>query len=96
MPDDNKLINKEPFQPDHGDATPPHGDELVSEHSFGRTGRYANTDDPDAERPVFSEDARDLDTDREPDARRERFERIDNQAARDARMAVRRRERKAE
>lgn len=96
MPDD-KLINEaQPPEPDHGDATPPHGDELVSERTFGRSDRYVNADDPDAERPVFPDTVRDVGEDADADPRHERFERIDDAAERDEQMAVRRRERKSE
>ena len=81
-------------QPDRGDATPPHGDELQSEHSFGRTDRYANSDDPEAERPVFSDDV--LGAEEDSAAGRKRtLDTIDESAERDARTAVRRRERSA-
>jgi hypothetical protein len=77
--------------PDRGDATPPHGDELRSEESFGRTNRDANADDPDAERPVLSDETLDsAGLDRE-----QRFDRIDDEAERSARMEVRRRERRS-
>jgi hypothetical protein len=35
--------------PDPGDATPPHGDELRHESTFGRSDRYANQDDPESQ-----------------------------------------------
>ncbi len=35
---------------DEQDLTPPHGDDLRSEETFGRTDRYSNMDDDDAER----------------------------------------------
>lgn len=36
-------------QPDEQDLTPPHGDELRSEETFGRTDRYTNVDDATAQ-----------------------------------------------
>ena len=47
----NDLTADEP-QPDEQDLTPPHGDELRSEETFGRTDRYSNVDDADAERLI--------------------------------------------
>jgi len=40
----------EPLHSDEGDLTPPQGDELRSEETFGRTDRYTNIDDADAAR----------------------------------------------
>ena len=40
----------EPLHSDEGDLTPPQGDELRSEETFGRTDRYTNIDDADASR----------------------------------------------
>jgi hypothetical protein len=51
-PDNPEILD------DRGDATPPHGDELHSERSFGRTDRYTNADDPDPDRPTPSEHVR--------------------------------------
>jgi hypothetical protein len=70
-------VADEPLHSDEGDLTPPHGDELRSEETFGRTDRYTNIDDADA-------------------ARQERFNRIDNRAAENARMDVRRHEHSAD
>ena len=51
MLDDAKddPIADEP-QPDAQDLTPPHGDDLRSEETFGRTDRYTNVDDDEAGR----------------------------------------------
>jgi hypothetical protein len=54
---------------DQGDATPPHGDELQSERSFGRTDRYANADDSDGEGPMPSDDVRGQDDERDKSER---------------------------
>ena len=35
---------------DDRDLTPPHGDNLRSEETFGRTDRYSNMDDEEADR----------------------------------------------
>jgi hypothetical protein len=48
--DDTKDVANEPIHSDEGELTPPHGDELRSEESFGRTDRYSNIDDQDATR----------------------------------------------
>jgi hypothetical protein len=40
----------EPLHSDEGDLTPPQGDALRSEETFGRTDRYSNIDDSDAAR----------------------------------------------
>ncbi|HTL44854.1 MAG TPA: hypothetical protein VL262_11005 [Vicinamibacterales bacterium] len=40
----------EPLHSDEGDLTPPQGDELRSEETFGRTDRYTNIDDTEAAR----------------------------------------------
>jgi hypothetical protein len=81
---------------DRGDLTPPHGDELRSEGTFGRTDRYANQDDPDAESPVVEPSAAASQEDLDADARRRRMEQIDDAAADDARMATRKREHSAD
>lgn len=78
------------------DATPPHGDELTGERSFGRTDRYANRDDPDAESPVLEDKILVPDEELNADARRRRMEQMDDAAADDARMATRKREHSAE
>ena len=80
-------------QQDRGDATPPHGGELQSERSFERRDRYATEDDPDAERPVMSDEVLGVGDQSDPAERQRQFERIDETAERDARSAVRRRER---
>lgn len=82
-------------QEDRGDATPPHGDELKSERSFAGRDRYAAEDDPDAERPVMSDEVLDLGDQSDPAERQRHFERIDERAERNAQSAVRRRERTA-
>jgi hypothetical protein len=96
---------------DRGDLTPPHGDELGApperdaegrddelrrESTFGRTDRYANQDDPDAEPPVLDEVTLASDEELKGDARQRRMERLDDAAADDARMAVRKREHSAD
>ena len=50
--DGNEVGNAadEPLHLDEGDLTPPQGDELRSEETFGRTDRYTNIDDTDASR----------------------------------------------
>jgi hypothetical protein len=40
----------ERLQRDDGDLTPPHGDDLRAEETFGRTDRYSNLDDEAADR----------------------------------------------
>jgi hypothetical protein len=40
----------EPLPRDQQDVTPPHGDELRSEATFGRTDRSTNVDDEAADR----------------------------------------------
>lgn len=42
--------DEEPFPRDEQDLTPPHGDELRSEVTFGRTDRYSNLDEEEAAR----------------------------------------------
>ena len=46
---DEDPIEEDP-QPDEQDFTPPHGDDLRSEETFGRTDRYTNVDDDEAGR----------------------------------------------
>ena len=48
--DDSRDVAGEPLHSDEGELTPPHGDELRSEETFGRTDRYANIDDASAKR----------------------------------------------
>ena len=48
--DDTKDVANEPIHSDEGELTPPHGDELRSEETFGRTDRYSNIDDAAAKR----------------------------------------------
>lgn len=81
---------------DHGDVTPPHGDELISEASFGRTDRYATQDDPDAESPVLDPVPLLSEEEMNADETRRRIDRIDDAAADDARMATRKREHSAD
>jgi hypothetical protein len=83
-------------EPDRGDLTPPHGDELVSEETFGRTDRYANQDDREAEPPVFDTPALISEEEMNADGRRRRMDQIDDAAADEARMATRKREHSAE
>ena len=97
---------------DRGDVTPPHGDELTGaeghepharaadelrrEETFGRTDRYANQDDPEAEAPILEEVTLVSDDETRADARHRRMEQLDDAAANDARMAVRKREHSAD
>ena len=81
---------------DPGDVTPPHGDELRAEATFGRTDRYANQDDPDAEAPVLDHPTSISEEELNADSRRRRMEQLDDAAADDARMATRKREHSAE
>ena len=66
------------------------------EETFGRSDRYANQDDPDAEPPALEEVTLVSDEEVRGDARDRRMERIDDAAADDARMAVRKREHSAD
>ena len=50
MADDELRKEDEPMRADERDLTPPHGDELRAEVTFGRTDRYANSDDETATR----------------------------------------------
>jgi hypothetical protein len=52
------AVPTDPLHSDKGDLTPPHGDDLRDEETFGRTDRYSNIDDADAarERPVGRSD----------------------------------------
>jgi hypothetical protein len=50
MKDDELANGEEPLLTDEQDLTPPHGDELREEVTFGRTDRYANVDDKSATR----------------------------------------------
>ena len=86
----NDLTADEP-QPDEQDLTPPHGDELRSEETFGRTDRYSNVDDADAER-LISDVPSSPDVKAEAAERHKRFDEIDEREADEARMDVRRRE----
>jgi hypothetical protein len=51
--DEKERMGKEgePLPRDEQDVTPPHGDELRSEVTFGRTDRYTNVDEEAADRP---------------------------------------------
>ena len=81
-------------EPDNGDVTPPHGDELVREDSFGRTDRYANQDDAEPEDPVLQPKSLITDPDElSADERRRLMDQIDDAAADEARKATRKRER---
>jgi hypothetical protein len=94
--------------PPHGDELPPRdeprnasrqsdsGGDLRNEETFGRTDRYANQDDPDAEPPVLDEVTLVSDEEMKADARDRRMEQIDDAAADDARMATRKREHSAD
>jgi|tagenome__1003787_1003787.scaffolds.fasta_scaffold20385627_1 hypothetical protein len=98
---DERDDEQETATPDQGDVTPPHGDELRSEATFGRTDRYANadddrlmpSDDPEAERPALSNEVLGVGDTADARTREQEFERIDDAAEQDARNAVRRRER---
>ena len=46
----------EPLRESDRELTPPHGDELREEITFGRTDRYANLDDENATREQPVED----------------------------------------
>ncbi|PYR88507.1 MAG: hypothetical protein DMF84_27810 [Acidobacteria bacterium] len=81
---------------DRGDLTPPHGDELRAEGTFGRTDRYANQDDPDAEAPVLEHKALISEEELNADSQRRRMDQMDDAAAEEARMATRKREHSAE
>jgi hypothetical protein len=49
--DDKTQLNPDDtLQRDEKDLTPPHGDDLRSEETFGRTDRYSNVDDATAAR----------------------------------------------
>lgn len=50
--DNRKKLDRDerPFPHDDRDLTPPHGDELRAEETFGRTDRYSNVDDESADR----------------------------------------------
>ena len=52
------AVPTEPLHSGEGELTPPHGDDLRDEETFGRTDRYSNIDDADAarERPVGRSD----------------------------------------
>jgi hypothetical protein len=50
MKNDELTHTDDPLRPDEQDLTPPHGDELRDEITFGRTDRYANIDDQNATR----------------------------------------------
>jgi hypothetical protein len=47
VPDDALTTNETPRESER-DLTPPHGDELRSEVTFGRTDRYTTVDDESA------------------------------------------------
>jgi hypothetical protein len=57
-PGDSLRDDETPRATDN-DVTPPHGDELRSEVTFGRTDRYTNVDDEEAtrEQPVQDPEA---------------------------------------
>ena len=55
-PHDDRNLADEPLHSDEGALTPPHGDELRSEETFGRTDRYTNIDDRDADRQEVRRD----------------------------------------
>ena len=71
------MNDKNPLHSDEGHLTPPQGDDLRSEETFGRTDRYTNVDDDEA-------------------SREERLDAIDDRAADEARMDVRRHEHSAD
>jgi hypothetical protein len=47
---DDPLAADETLRESERDLTPPHGDQLRSEVTFGRTDRYSNVDDENAAR----------------------------------------------
>jgi hypothetical protein len=96
MPDKDPLNGPQNPAPDPGDATPPHGDELRHESTFGRTDRYANQDDPESQPRVEGDAVLAPDEELDADDRRRRLRAIDDAAADDARMEVRRREHSAD
>ena len=53
---DELLSDDEAARAAGNDMTPPHGDELRSEVTFGRTDRYTNVDDQEAAREQPVED----------------------------------------
>ena len=53
---DDLLRDDETPRATENDMTPPHGDELRSEVTFGRTDRYTNVDDEEAAREQPVED----------------------------------------
>src|SRR3954454_852825 len=66
------------------------------EDSFGRTDRYSNQDDPDAESPVLDTTPLGSEEEMSADARRRLMDQIDDAAADDARMATRKRQHSAD
>ena len=76
-------------------ATPLH-DGGRREDSFGRTDRYSNQDDPDAETPVLDTTPLGSQEEMSADARRRLMDQIDDAAADDARMATRKRQHSAD
>jgi hypothetical protein len=56
MKDDELSNEEEPLRIDEQDLTPPHGDALREEVTFGRTDRYANLDDETRERTLDGTD----------------------------------------
>jgi hypothetical protein len=95
MDDDAKddPMTDEP-QPDEQDLTPPHGDDLRSEDTFGRTDRYTNVDDDEAQHAII-ETPPSADSKVETAERHKRFDQIDDAEADAARMDVRRHEHSA-
>jgi hypothetical protein len=81
-------------QPDEQDLTPPHGDDLRSEETFGRTDRYTNVDDAEAQHAI-AEAPPSADSKVETAERHKRFDEIDDVEADAARMDVRRHEHSA-
>jgi len=58
---DEPLIEDDTLRDSDRDMTPPHGDELRSEVTFGRSDRYTNVDDENAARqqPAAEQDEED-------------------------------------
>lgn len=96
MPDHDPTSPSNTPAPDTHDTTPPHGDELRHESTFGRSDRYANQDDPESQRRVEGDAVLVPDEELEADDRQRRLRAIDDAAADDARMEVRRREHSSE
>ena len=69
-PDPLNDTADEPLRDDHTELTPPHGDALRGEATFGRTDRYTNIDDEDASREEPADPIDDREADAGSDVRR--------------------------